>query len=125
MSPVLDAGLGVIVPLSWRIGIASFIYHAINRMIFGLRRGFRRNLARMPGKRMAKSKARLRRLVILQEARTDLPPRTLFHAGPPYRGAMPKAVTNAAVQAALTAGWAENAEATRWPRPLRRSAPAF
>jgi hypothetical protein len=74
---------------------------------------FSPHLAWMPGKRMAKSKARLRRLVILKEARADLPPRTLFHAGPPYRGAMPKAVINAAAQAAVIAGWAESIEAAR------------
>jgi hypothetical protein len=87
-------------------------------------RRFSPNPAWMPGKRMAKSKARLRRLVILHETRADLPPRILFHAGPPYRGAMPKAVTNAAAQPAVMADWAENTESARRPRPLRRSAPA-
>lgn len=59
---------------------------------------------------MAKSEARLRRLVRLEDARQDLPSRTLFHAGPPYRGEAPKAVMNAAAQAALIAGWAEDTE---------------
>lgn len=52
---------------------------------------------------MTKTDARLHRLVTLQDARPDLPPRTLFHAGPPYRGAPPEAVAIAAAQAAVIA----------------------
>ncbi|MDB5875954.1 MAG: hypothetical protein JWQ07_5396 [Ramlibacter sp.] len=62
---------------------------------------------------MASSKARFRRLVLLQEARPDLPLRTLFHAGPPYRRGRPEAVTNAAAQAAVIAGWANDVPEAR------------
>lgn len=62
---------------------------------------------------MAKSEARLRRLVRLEDARQDLPSRTLFHAGPGYRGEKPRAVTNAAAQAAVIAGWATDLDAAR------------
>ncbi|MEH2511043.1 hypothetical protein V1291_002397 [Nitrobacteraceae bacterium AZCC 1564] len=62
---------------------------------------------------MAKSEIRLRRLVRLEDARLDLPSRTLFHAGPGYRGEKPRAVMNAATQAAIIAGWAENIETAR------------
>ena len=65
------------------------------------------------GHRMAGCKARFRRLVPLQEARPDLPLRTLFHAGPPYRGARPEAVITAAAQAAVIAGWADTVAAAR------------
>lgn len=54
--------------------------------------------------------ARLLRLVRLQEARPDLPPATLFHAGPPYRGAPPRAVQTAAAQAAVIGDMAHNFE---------------
>lgn len=62
---------------------------------------------------MAKSEARLRRLVRLEDARQDLPSRTLFHAGPEYRGDRPRAVINAAAQAAVIAAWAEDVETAR------------
>lgn len=62
---------------------------------------------------MTTSKARLLRIVRLEEARPDLPSRTLFHAGPPYRGERPRAVMNAAAQAAVIAGWASEIEAAR------------
>ncbi|WJR80380.1 DUF1116 domain-containing protein [Bradyrhizobium sp. NP1] len=68
---------------------------------------------------MTDTHARLRRLVRLHDARPDLSIRTLFHAGPPYRGTPPKAVTNAAAQAAVVSGLAETAEQAR--RMIERS----
>lgn len=50
--------------------------------------------------------ALLLRLVRLAQARNDLPANTLFHAGPPYRGAPPRAVLAAAEQAAVIGGMA-------------------
>lgn len=62
---------------------------------------------------MTKKQARLRRLVPLNVARSDLPARTLFHAGPPYRAAAPKAVATAAEQAAVIGGLAEDTSTAR------------
>lgn len=52
--------------------------------------------------------ARLLRLVRLGDARRDLPPATLFHAGPPFRGTPPRAVQNAAAQAAVIGNMASD-----------------
>lgn len=57
---------------------------------------------------MNRKLAHLRRLVRLSEAKADLPERTLFHAGPPYKGKPPRAVMAAAEQAAVIGGFAED-----------------
>lgn len=62
---------------------------------------------------MNRKLAHLRRLVRLSEARADLPERTLLHAGPPYKGAPPRAVLAATVQAAVIGGFAQDASAAR------------
>lgn len=51
----------------------------------------------------------LRRLVRVGEAKAGLPERTLFHAGPSYKGKPPRAVMAAAEQAAVIGGFAEDA----------------
>lgn len=57
--------------------------------------------------------ARLTRLVQLDRAISNLPDRTLFHAGPPYEGLAPGAVVNAAAQVAVLEGWAPNMDEAR------------
>lgn len=57
--------------------------------------------------------ARLLRLVRLVDARPDLPSSTLFHAGPPFRGAPPEAVVTAAAQAAVISGMASDLQSAR------------
>jgi hypothetical protein len=57
--------------------------------------------------------ARLIRLVRFDQAKTSLPVHTLFHAGPPYRGAPPEAVLTAAAQAAVIGGLAPDLASAR------------
>ena len=66
--------------------------------------------------------ARLIRLVRLEEALPQLPARTLFHAGPPYRGAPPGAVATAAAQAAVIGGLAGDTAEAREMIATRRIA---
>ncbi|WP_397474115.1 DUF1116 domain-containing protein [Pusillimonas sp.] len=59
------------------------------------------------------NEARLIRLVRLEDAVSNLPARTLFHAGPPYKGQPPGAVLNAAAHAAVLEGWSPDFDAAR------------
>ena len=59
------------------------------------------------------NEARLIRLVRLEDAVSNLPARTLFHAGPPYKGQPPGAVLNAAAHAAVLEGWAPDFDSAR------------